>query len=403
MPLRIAYVTPWLPAPADSGSVIRAARLARAVARLGPVTLYCRASDGAAVRPAEHEELRPFARVRVQAYPREEYAKLSRVFTAESIAHWTATDDPLAARLAEDHRQEPFDVVVCQQVLTANVARGVPDVPVVLDEHNIESDALRQVLADVGRYRDVRGPRPEELAATVAAYEQAAWSRAALVTCPTEADARWIEARRGRPVQVIPNGADVGELAFTAPSRRGGKEVLFVGAFFWAPNARAARFLARDVLPRVRSAEPEARLTLCGKSPGVDVALLRRPRVEVTGTVPSVVPFLQRAAVYANALFAGTGSSLKCLEALAAGIPLISTAVGVRGFPLVPGRHYLAAETTDEFARAILDVIADPSRFDEMARAGRAVAEQFAWEHVGEEFAAAVAGVAGGQGGPSPG
>lgn len=391
MTLRIAYVTPWLPAPADSGSVIRAARLARAVAGLGPVTLYCRTSEEEATRSAGHEELRPFARVRTRAYPREEYAKLARVFSPESVARWTASDDPLAASLAEDHRRERFDVVVCQQLLSANVALGAPDVPMVLDEHNVESDAARLALA---RSKEYGQEERDRLAAAVAAYESDVWSRAALVTCPTESDARAIAARCGRAARVVPNGVKLDELAFTPPSARAGKEVLFVGAYFWPPNAGAARFLARDVFPRVRAAQPAARLTLCGKSPGVEVALLRRPGVEVTGTVPSVVPYLGRAAVYANALFEGTGSSLKCLEALAAGVPLVSTGVGVRGYPLTPGRHYLAAETADDFAGAVVAVLNDPAACDQMARAGRDVAEQFGWERAGHDFAAAVADAA---------
>jgi glycosyltransferase involved in cell wall biosynthesis len=195
-------------------------------------------------------------------------------------------------------------------------------------------------------------------------------------------------------VRVVPNGSDALALSYTPPSQRQGKEVLFVGAFFWPPNARAARFLVREVLPRVRSVEPLATLTLCGKSPGVDVALLRRPGVEVTGTVPSVAPYLRRASVYALALFEGAGSSLKVLEALACGVPLVSTAVGARGYPLLPGEHYEPAEDAEGFARAILAVFANPAAFDARAQRGRAFAEAYSWGRVGADFAQAVALVA---------
>jgi glycosyltransferase involved in cell wall biosynthesis len=78
-------------------------------------------------------------------------------------------------------------------------------------------------------------------------------------------------------------------------------------------------------------------------------------------------------------------------------VPLISTATGVRGFPLVSGRHYVAAEDADGFAQAILATLADPdlarSDSDRRAREGRALAETFAWERVGAAFAEAVARV----------
>jgi len=226
------------------------------------------------------------------------------------------------------------------------------------------------------------------------AYETQVWSRAALVTCTTQADAEKIRGRCHTPVQVIPNGASTDEIAFIPPSQRREKEILFVGAFFWPPNSKAGRFLVKEVLPRVRAAEPAARVVLCGKEPGIELTLSRRPGVEVTGTVPSVTPYLERAGVFANALFDGSGSSLKVMEALAAGLPLVSTATGVRGHPLVPGRHFTLAEDADTFARAILDIFQAPERFDEQARAGRAVAESLSWVSLGEEFAAAVAGAA---------
>ena len=164
-----------------------------------------------------------------------------------------------------------------------------------------------------------------------------------LITCPTIENAHFIHDAAGVPTRVIPNGADADEIPFVPPSRREGNVILFVGAFFWPPNIRAARFLVKDVFPKVRDRHRDARLILCGKDPGIEVSLLRRDGVEITGTVPSVVPYLNQAAVYANCLFEGSGSSLKVLEALASGVPLVSTSVGARpssraGPPLSPGR-----------------------------------------------------------------
>ena len=392
MTIKIAYVANFLPTPADSGSVLRASRLARALADVGSLTLYARASDEDAVRYAGHAELAAFRGIRLDIRPAAEHARLARVFASESMARWMAPDDPLGAMLAADHRNHPYDVVVCQQVFAANVARLVPEVPLVLDEHNVESRAMAQVLATLPRLR-IRADFPADVS-TLEAYEREVWARAALVTCTTDSDAASIAGRSGAPVRVISNGADVEETTFFLPSTRSGHDILFVGSFFWPPNSRAARFLAKEVLPRVVAREPRARLVICGKSPGLEVTLLRRDGVEVTGTVASVQPYLRSAAVYGNALFEGAGSSLKVLEALASGVPLVSTATGVRGHPLEPMRHYLPAEDADSFAETILRVLADTPSFDAQAIAGRAVAESKSWTRVGKSFAALVASVA---------
>ena len=258
--------------------------------------------------------------------------------------------DPLGALLAADHRVHPFDVVVAQQIFTANAARSIPNVALVLDEHNVESHAVAPALSLYGKGR--LPVDPGRITSLVAEYESQIWPRAALITCPTTDSARFIHDAAGISTRVVPNGADVVDIPFIPPSRREGNAILFVGAFFWPPNIRAARFLVKDVLPKVRELHRGARLILCGRDPGIEVSLLRRDGVEITGTVSSVVPYLNQAAVYANSLFEGSGSSLKVLESLASGVPLVSTSVGARGHRLEPGHHYLQAENADEFARA---------------------------------------------------
>jgi polysaccharide biosynthesis protein PslH len=385
---RIAFVTNYLPAPANSGSVIRANRLARALSGVGDLWLYARASETDARRYAANGDLAIFGRVRLHTESPDIHAKLSRVFTAESMERWMSPSDPLGALLAEDHRSHPFDVVVGQQLFTANAARSLPDVALVLDEHNVESHAVAPALALYGKRR--LPVDPGRVTLLVAEYESQVWPRAALITCPTIESARFIHDAAGVPTRVIPNGADVDEIPFVPPSRREGNVILFVGAFFWPPNILAARFLVKEVFPKVRDRHREARLILCGRDPGIEVSLLRRDGVEITGTVPSVVPYLNQATVYANCLFEGSGSSLKVLEALASGVPLVSTSVGARGHHLEPGHHYLQAENADEFANAIAAVLENRSRYDDQAIAGRALAESLSWANIGRGFAEGV-------------
>jgi glycosyltransferase involved in cell wall biosynthesis len=156
------------------------------------------------------------------------------------------------------------------------------------------------------------------------------------------------------------------------------------------PNIRAARFLAEKVLPLVLAEVPDANLVLCGRDPSREVLALAGPNVTVTGTVPSVTPYLEDAAVYGNALFEGAGSSLKVPEALAAGIPLVSTSVGVRGFDLREGDHFLGAEDPEGFCRQILRILRDPARADPLSRRGRDYVRSLDWELLGQKFLSAV-------------
>jgi glycosyltransferase involved in cell wall biosynthesis len=380
--VRIAFATNYPPAPAVSGAAIRSHHLARALAARGEVVVYCKAPRDFTDAYDGHPDLAPFAAVRVLPFDEKARNAPNPQFFA-SIEHWRSDAHPVWAPLAKDHAQKPFDVVVCEQIFTVGAARALRGVPFVLSEHNVESKVLEKII-------EPRGAFPAEFHVSVEharAHEAEVWSAARVVTCVSEADAAHVGTVRGRPALVVPNGVAVERVSFALPTARGGEDVLFIGSFFWPPNAEAARFLAREVMPLVWKTRPRAQLTLCGVGPPPEVLALVQPGVVVTGAVPSLRPYRARAAVYANALFAGEGSSLKALEPLAAGIPLVSTAVGVRGYPLRAGEHYAAAETADEFARAIARALDERASLDEAAKRGRAFAEAYDWASIGRRFA----------------
>src|SRR5262249_26047060 len=156
-------------------------------------------------------------------------------------------------------------------------------------------------------------------------------------------------------------------------------------------NASAAEFLATAVLPRVRERFPEARLRVVGRDPTPEVrALGERAGVEVTGTVPSIVPYLADAHVLAVPLEAGGGTRRKILEAFGAGLPVVSPAVGAEGIRARDGEHLLLAER-DRLADVVSGLLADEARGRRLAERGRAlVHEQYDWDAVGRTACTAV-------------
>jgi glycosyltransferase involved in cell wall biosynthesis len=225
----------------------------------------------------------------------------------------------------------------------------------------------------------------------MAAWESACWRSASDVVAVTAEDAAKISSERSYPAQHVPNGVQISEPGFLVPEARTSANVLFLGLMDHPPNVRAAELLATEIMPLVWRQRSDAKLVLCGANPARAVLRLAGPRVSVTGRVPSTAPFLAQARVFANCLSYGAGSSLKVLEALAAGVPLVSTQAGVRGFALRPEDHYIAAESAAEFAGAILRCLEAPRGAPDMlqrARAGRTFAEAHSWTSHGERFAA---------------
>jgi glycosyltransferase involved in cell wall biosynthesis len=159
---------------------------------------------------------------------------------------------------------------------------------------------------------------------------------------------------------------------------------VYIGSFSWEPNVDAAIFLARDVLPRIRAVEPDVRLQIVGKDPPPQLMAMRQiAGVEVTGTVPSIVPYLERASVLAVPLSVGGGTRLKILEALAGGLPVVSTAVGAEGLDVVPEVHLRLAERP-AFADAVIGLLQQRHVAGRLAAAGRElVRRRYDWKSIG--------------------
>lgn len=163
--------------------------------------------------------------------------------------------------------------------------------------------------------------------------------------------------------------------------------LLFVGSFAHRPNADAARRILHGILPRVHTRYPRARLVLVGTNPPADIRSRIGPSVELAEAVPDVAPFLERAAIVLAPLRLGGGMRLKVLEALAAGKTLVASRLAVAGLDLVDGRHCVLAESDEEFAAAITDLLGNPSRRSSLGRDARHWAEEhLAWSSVADRY-----------------
>jgi glycosyltransferase involved in cell wall biosynthesis len=129
----------------------------------------------------------------------------------------------------------------------------------------------------------------------------------------------------------------------------------------------------REIWPRLQR-EPIA-LDIVGRDPVPSVRALAGPGVSVVGGVPSMAPYLSRAAAAVIPIRSGGGSRLKVLEAMAAGVPVVSTSVGIAGVAATPGLHHLGADDAEGFAQAVRRTLADPAGAQERARAARALVE----------------------------
>jgi polysaccharide biosynthesis protein PslH len=378
-PLRTLFVLREAPYPVRSGAPMRMWQNIEVLATRGPVFVFSIGGprESAATPPplagwlhvdrAEYE-VRPahgLERVRKLIRPRQ--------FPIDN----DAITDELNARLRAYIGVIRPDLIVLSHWIDA-YPDALKDFPsVVVDAHNIESLLAR----DLARAKEPSGSVTRTLEQLrFQRRELKMFRQAQRVWVTSEHDAQAVlQLDRSLPKPVVwPNAVDVDSYApvreRTAAAidglERNGRTIVYIGFFWYEPNARAARQLIEHTLPAVRRRHPDARLLLVGKEPTqlmLDAAARDRGII-VTGCVDDTRPYLAAGDVCAVPLTEGSGTRLKVLEAFSAGIPVVSTSKGAEGIEAVSGRELVIADDPDRFAAAVIDVFDEPEHYREQAR-----------------------------------
>lgn len=150
--------------------------------------------------------------------------------------------------------------------------------------------------------------------------------------------------------------------------------LVFIGSYSWPPNVDAVRWFSEKIWPAVHSARSEARFLIIGSGVPEEVKALEKcPGVEVIGFVPDTAPYLEEAAISIAPLRFGGGMKGKVNEALAHGIPVVTTSFGAQGFNAVNGKEMIIADDPEDFTDAIIRLLDDPELQWEIGHAGQAL------------------------------
>lgn len=246
---------------------------------------------------------------------------------------------------------------------------------------------LRQYEPGAATARD-RAAHRSGLARFAGALEERAWERferavmaqVRVVVALTDRDVASLKPLAGgTPIELIPLGVSPPPVAFNAAGE--GAELLFVGNFAHPPNIESVERLIRVIFPRVRAQCADAVLRIVGVNPPAHWHGREAAGVFVTGNVPDVEPFLDRAAVVLAPLSIGGGMRVKVMEALAGGKAVVATPLALEGLKVEDGDQVRIGRTDEELVQATLDLLRHPDRRAALGRRARtwAIAE-LGWE-----------------------
>lgn len=296
-------------------------------------------------------------------------------------------DPRLAREVATELGGGRFEILLAEYLESTCVLPSVLPLPAVLTHLEVQYAALRKAGAAQGLLRRERWKRLVNSLRMIR-FERDACERFDKVFVMSREDRQaLLRYSRGLPVEVSPLGVDSEHF-----QPRGEPQepctLAFTAYYEHHPNTDAAVYCVREILPRVRKALPDCRLYLVGSHPTPEVmALSDEPGVTVTGRVPDLRPWLERATVFVAPLRLGGGMRGKVLEAMAMRRAVVSTGVGVAGLDARDGKEVVIAEGAADFAAKTIRLVQDRSLRDRIAAAGQAlVRERYDWAREVERY-----------------
>ncbi len=208
-----------------------------------------------------------------------------------------------------------------------------------------------------------------------------------LVTSKKDQD-EFLTLSPSSPVEVLTNGVDTDYFSPIPANQRLDNVILISGKMSYHANVNMALFAIQEIMPLVWKKNPNIHLWVVGKDPPSTIQQYSaNPRIQITGTVPEILPYLQKATISLAPLNYGAGVQNKVLEAMACGIPVIASPLAVSALNVLTGREVLVANNPQNYADYILNLISNPQMGYQIGNAGREYVErEHSWKLIGQKL-----------------
>src|SRR5262245_32230400 len=396
--MRILWLKSDLLLPLDKGGKLRTWHLMRHLARRHDITYlsFSAPSD----TPSDRAGMREVCS-RLETVARADAPKGTLGFHLDAARYLVDRapyavakyrSDAFRSRLESLLDRGGFDALVCDFLVpVVNLPQRLP-CPAILFTHNVEAEIWRRhaenAVNPVMRALLVRQWR------RMLRFEGDALARFDLVLTVSDLDRQTFDrlypGRVRREAHVVQTGVDTGYFTPQAGSRP--RHLVFTGSMDWLPNEDAMTHFVRDILPRIRAAEPATSLSIVGRAPTPAVVrLAREAGIDVTGRVDDVRPHIAAGAVYVVPLRIGGGTRLKSFEAMAMGKAVVATTIGAEGLPVTPDADVAIADDPSAFADAVVRLMRDDEARHRLERAARQlVVDRFDWSAVANDLESAL-------------
>ncbi len=383
-------ISSFLPFPLFSGGHIRLYNLIKNLSEENEITLICEKRD---YQTKENvEEVEKICK-KVVTVPRIKQWSMQNIIKAGTsmdpflvVGH---TSEELKLAIKDELVRENYDLI---HVETFYVYQNLPKVsiPVVLVEHNIEYLAYE-------RYAKLANPllKPFFYAdiLKLKKKEEEAWRKADRLVAVSSAERRIMKRA---DVDVVPNGVDTADFRFRSfqeiPAE---KRILFIGDFKWFQNKDAAEVILKQIWPKISLKLNEAKdrtnvkLWIVGQNIPNSIKNLAVGKNIILdeNNKDETHEIFRKAYILLAPIRAGGGTSYKIIEAMATGVAVVTTNLGIEGLEAKNNIHVLSAEYEDEISDLVLSLIQDHSLYKKITlNARKLIEEKYDWKKITQKL-----------------
>ncbi|MEK7071287.1 MAG: glycosyltransferase family 4 protein [Patescibacteria group bacterium] len=386
--MKILMVTPYLPYPPASGGQIRTLNLLKYLSKKNEIVLVCLYKKDSDKRFVSY--LKPFCREIYLCKRSEKPWALSNILKSIFsfypflvVRNYSSEASNTLKRLLKENT---FDVIHTE---TFYVMPHVPKTktPIFLVEQTIEFKVYQHFVNSlpfifrIFLYPDIM---------KLKYWERFFWKKATMVATVSDQDKKIVNSmdHSMMPV-VIPNGAGE-EMILETLEKKDLRHVnlLFQGNFFWLQNVEAANYLIKNIYPKIKAKFPRITLTIAGQNAkkiqnGNDIII----KDIAHDDTESVKKAYREATLFIAPIFGPGGTRLKILAAMACGLPVVSTKIGVEGLDLKDKENVLIADAPDEFVSKIETILSDPARYNELRKSAyQLIQKKYNWKQIAQSL-----------------
>lgn len=380
--MKILWLTPIFPYPPYSGGQTRSFNLIKNLAKKHQVALF--------------SFWRPH-RVQGPVGAMKKYCEKIKVFPGRPI--WSAKNILRAGfsslpftithfygdqAVSRALKQGEYDLFHFESFYTSPYLTAVTGVPTVLGNENIEYLVYQ-------RFKEQKKPPIKWFlsfdVAKMKRFEQKMWLKADLNLAVSDQDARVIRKVTGRQCPVIANGVDYDFFQQFKIEKPKKFSLLFVGDFKYFTNQDAVKFLVEKIWPKIQARYPDIILKLVGRNPRQWITNLASSKIIIDTGVTDIRQAYASADIFLAPMRIASGTNIKILEALAAGCPVVTTKVGAEGIKVQDRQELLIADSADELAGRVIELIHKPAKRRALSQAGKKlIKEHYDWPQIAKKL-----------------